>query len=164
MRQGTHGERLGILCQSISLESQKDAHNKINVSGIETLQGKSRSSRMTGHNAANLGCTDFIGKDVLIQEEALTEEICFLENARALFSLSLFIFLLNQSGAKIKETDIALMLLNARELCQEMYIAFSFQIQISKRIYQATLWAVRTTQTTYIAFFSLNPRICLYLF
>lgn len=57
----------------------------INVSGTETLQRKSRSSRTSGRDAVNPGCMDFTGKDVLMQVEASIREIYFLENAAVFF-------------------------------------------------------------------------------
>lgn len=80
---------------------------------------------MIGHSAENPGCTDFTGR-CFDERGGIYRKKLFLGNSRALFSLSLFKLLLNQSGTKVQEPHITLLLLNAEGLCQEVYIPFGF--------------------------------------
>lgn len=62
----------------------------IDVSGIETLQGKNRSSRMTEHDSMNWGCIDFTGKEALMKVEIFTGENYFLGNASCFLIVIIF--------------------------------------------------------------------------
>lgn len=102
----------------------------INVSGTETLQRKSRSSRTSGRDAVNPGCMDFTGKDVLMQVEAFIREIYFLENA-AVFFLHYFS---NYHRNMLISEQRKLTLFNfvqCWEFCQEVFVPVSF-LGISK--------------------------------